>query len=162
MNESLSSTEAILQFLSVLITAFLLAAALNYARKGGVFKGARKVKRHKTPPQKSENKSRFIALWEKVLSYAKRGDEDGLRLAIIEADKILDEALSVAGINGLDTGDRLKKLTKDQFPEIDGVWQVHKLRNRLTHQADFHLPKELAREALKIYERALRSLKVLD
>ena len=59
-------------------------------------------------------------------------------------------------------GDRLKKIKPAQLPEIDAIWQAHKLRNQIAHEQDFKLKRDLAERTLGIYEKALRELKVLD
>jgi hypothetical protein len=57
---------------------------------------------------------------------------------------------------------RLKKVSTAQLPNVDDVWQAHKLRNRIAHEADFALKRDLAERALTVYEQALEHLGVLE
>jgi hypothetical protein len=100
--------------------------------------------------------------WAIVEDHFYRGDENDLKIAVIEADKILEEALRESGIRGSSLGDRLKNLKSSQFPNLDQVWQAHRLRNDIVHQSTFKLKRDLAERAIKIYEEALKSFQLLD
>lgn len=77
------------------------------------------------------------------------------RYAVLDADKLLDYALSRKGFVG-NVGDKLKK-AKYRFSDLDGVWRAHKLRNRIAHELGT-IDKEEARSALKHFKRALNDL----
>jgi len=100
--------------------------------------------------------------WAKIEEHFFRGDENDLKVAIIEADKLLEETLREAGIRGATLGDRLKNLKPSQFPDLDQVWQAHRLRNDIVHQSTFKLKRDTAEKALKIYETALKQFGQLD
>lgn len=107
-------------------------------------------------------KKRSIKIWQRVQSHFYAGDDNSLKLAILEADKILDEALRLAGFRGESLGDRLKKLDEAKLPNLQDVWEAHKLRNRLVHEADFKLNRNTAERALAVYEQAFKDLGLLD
>ena len=108
-------------------------------------------------PKKNTKKA-----WAAIQEHFFTGGDNDLKVAILEADKVLDEALRTAGIQGSTLGDRLKKLDSSQLPDIDEVWDAHKLRNQIAHEGDFKLKRDIAERALGIYEKALRELKALD
>ena len=58
--------------------------------------------------------------------------------------------------------DRLKKLTPAQLSNIENVWQVHKIRNRIVHEPDYHLAHADAAYAIDIYRVALKELGLID
>lgn len=66
-------------------------------------------------------------------------DEIKLRSAVIEADKLLDFVLKSKRVKGSTLGERLKN-SKKMFKTsaYNRVWEVHKLRNRIAHEMDFH------------------------
>ena len=81
------------------------------------------------------------------------------KLAIIEADIVLDEALKKLGYNGVSLGERLKSITPSQLTCLDDAWQAHKIRNQIAHGgADFVLTKRLAEETIKRYRRVFTEL----
>ncbi|MFA5947659.1 MAG: hypothetical protein WC806_01640 [Candidatus Gracilibacteria bacterium] len=75
--------------------------------------------------------------------------------SVIDADKILDYALNVKGFKG-SMGDKLKKAGR-RFSNLNGLWEAHKLRNKLAHE--FKEVKLVeARKALAEFKRALLDL----
>ena len=108
------------------------------------------------------SKKRAERAWENAEKHFFAGNDNDLKVALLEADKILDDALRNAGIIGTNIGDRLKKIKPEQLPNIDDVWQAHKLRNQLAHESDFVLKRDLAERALGIYKKALESLGAIE
>lgn len=78
-------------------------------------------------------------------------------LAIINADKLLDRAMTEAGFNGKTMGERLKR-SGQRFSELQSVWRAHKLRNAIAHEPDFEVSYQQAKNALETYKRALKDL----
>lgn len=100
--------------------------------------------------------------WNAIETHFYRGGESDLKVAILEADKLLNDALRDAGIMGIQLGDRLKKANEHQIPNLNELWQAHKLRNQIAHEPNFKLKRDLAERALKIYEAGLTNLGVFD
>jgi hypothetical protein len=78
-------------------------------------------------------------------------------LAVINADKVLDEALKKSGYKGKSMGERLAAAQRD-LSNNDSVWYGHKLRNKLVHENDVKLTKRNVRDALLGIRQALRDL----
>lgn len=100
--------------------------------------------------------------WHRIEEQFYRGSESDLKVAILEADKLLNDALRDAGIMGIQLGDRLKKANAQQIPNLNELWQAHKLRNQIAHEPNFKLKRDLAERALHIYEVALRNLGIFQ
>lgn len=83
------------------------------------------------------------------------------KLAIIEADIILDEILKDAGYGGTSLGERLKSISPEQLRSLDDAWQAHKVRNQIAHGgADFILTQRLAQDTIKQYRRVFHEMGV--
>ena len=81
------------------------------------------------------------------------------KLAIIEADIILDDSLKQKGYLGTSLGERLKSISGAQMNTINDAWEAHKIRNRIAHDgADFVLTKRLADETISRYLRVFSEL----
>ena len=81
------------------------------------------------------------------------------KLAIIEADIILDEILKEAGYGGASLGERLRSISPTQLESLDDAWQAHKVRNQIAHGgADFILTQRLAQDTIKQYRRVFYEL----
>ncbi|MBI1952346.1 hypothetical protein HYS42_01320 [Candidatus Saccharibacteria bacterium] len=85
---------------------------------------------------------------------------DGMILAVIDADKLLDEALKKKNYRGKTMGERLVAAQRD-ISDNDGVWYSHKLRNRLVHEPTTRLRKNEAKQALAGFRQVLKDLGAL-
>ena len=74
----------------------------------------------------------------------------------------MNDALREAGVVGIQLGDRLKKASPEQVPNLNELWQAHKLRNQIAHEPNFKLKRDLAERALGIYETALKNLGIFQ
>jgi uncharacterized protein YabN with tetrapyrrole methylase and pyrophosphatase domain len=94
-------------------------------------------------------KTKYLEHWRKIKSL--EGKE-----AVMEADKLLDEILGKRGYAG-SMADKLKK-AGPAFTNVNDVWSVHKLRNRLAHELGAKISPEEAKSAIGKFERALKDL----
>ena len=102
--------------------------------------------------------SRFEDISKHILS----DNPNDWKLAIIEADIVLDDTLKQAGYGGMSLGERLKSITPSQLSSLDDAWQAHKVRNQIAHSgADFVLTKRLAEDTIKQYRRVFAELGAL-
>jgi hypothetical protein len=98
---------------------------------------------------------------EEVLAHIASDEPNDWRLAIIEADIILDGLLKERGYAGNSLGERLRSITPSQLATIDDAWEAHKIRNRIAHDgADFILTKRIAEETINRYRRVFTELGV--
>jgi hypothetical protein len=96
--------------------------------------------------------------WHTIFEKLESDNESDYKLAVIEADKILDGLLKDRGYYGEDMGERLKQANSEKLPNLDELWQAHKVRNRIAHETDFQLNQSQARRAVEIYRRAFQDL----
>lgn len=84
------------------------------------------------------------------------------KMAIIEADSIIDSIIQRIGYKGENLGERLKNIEPSDFENLQNVWEAHKVRNRIVHEAErFELAKEEAKAVLEKYKKALKELKYI-
>ncbi len=81
-------------------------------------------------------------------------------LAIINADKLLDDALKRSHYKGKTMGERLVAAQRD-LTDNDAVWYAHKLRNKLVHEEYGNLKKRDVQKVLMGFRQALRDLGAL-
>ena len=100
----------------------------------------------------------FLEKWkelQKLLPYKETWSS-----AIIEADKLLDEALKKKHINGKSMGERLVAVQR-MLTNNDGVWFAHKLRNKIDNDPSFKLKKRDVKDALMGFRQALKDVGAL-
>jgi len=104
------------------------------------------------------NQTYFQERWAELLARVKTAD--GMILAVIDADKLLDEALKKKRFKGKTMGERLVAAQR-QLTDNDSAWYAHKLRNRLVHEPNVRLKKREAQNALAGFRQALKDLGAL-
>ena len=104
------------------------------------------------------NSSYYKKRWSQIAQTAENGDS-GMRVAVIDGDKLVDHALRARGIRGDTMGERMKKAS--YLKSIDNLWTAHKLRNKLVHEPDVRLKKSTANMALNAYHKTLKELGAL-
>lgn len=72
--------------------------------------------------------------WETVEALVQSNSEADWRVAIIEADVLLEEALEHSGFTGSGVGDILANLGKGSFQSYQYAWDAHKVRNDIAHE----------------------------
>ena len=98
--------------------------------------------------------------WSEVCDIIKVKKEMNYKLAVIEADKLLDHILKAMHFQGDTMGDRLK-VAIYRFPKLRKVVLAHRVRNQIVHEVNYSLRYGVARLLLKLYKRALKHLRVL-
>ncbi|MEX0881274.1 MAG: hypothetical protein WEC17_00040 [Candidatus Saccharimonadales bacterium] len=104
------------------------------------------------------NRRYFEKRWAELLTRVKTSE--GMALAVIDADKLLDEALKRKGYKGKTMGERLVAAQR-ALSNNDGIWYAHKLRNRLVHEPSVRLRKNDAKNALAGIKQGLQDLGAL-
>lgn len=100
--------------------------------------------------------------WSSVQEHIKSENPSDWRLAIIEADILLEDTLEEAGYSGTTIGEKLKTANPMSFTTVQDAWDAHKVRNEIAHAGnDFVLTKRLATETILKYERVFREFKVI-
>lgn len=102
------------------------------------------------------------AKWERVMKYANSGDASDWRLAIIEADVMLEEMLHAIGYVGESVGEILKSVDKSEFLTIEDAWQAHKVRNAVAHSGgDFPLNERETRRVIALFEKVFKEFGII-
>lgn len=99
--------------------------------------------------------------WNKTLERLETGSESEYKLAVIEADDILDASLKRMGYAGQTLEEKLGKLSSATLPNIQQLYEIHHLRNNIVHDPDYRLALEEAKKALDVYNQAFRDLQIL-
>jgi hypothetical protein len=104
------------------------------------------------------NTDYFTARWKELQKLC--ADQTTWPLAVIDADKLLDEALRRSRVKGKTMGERLVTVQR-LLTDNDSVWYAHKLRNKLVHEEYDNLKERDVKEALIGIRQALKDLGAL-
>lgn len=81
------------------------------------------------------------------------------KLAVLEADKLVDVVLKKGGVRGESIGERLRKIESLVNRSIyNDMWEAHKVRNQLAHEVGYHVEPQKARDAIWKMKRFLVAL----
>lgn len=96
--------------------------------------------------------------WHQVENHALSPNAHERRLAVLEADIILDELVyDHFGQFGETLGERLKKVNRGDFQTIDKAWEAHRIRNAIAHEgSSFELSARELSNILKLYEEVFK------
>ena len=97
--------------------------------------------------------------WQRVEEHMTSLNPSDWKIAILEADNILDEVTKRMGFAGGTLGERLRVIPHADFPYLEEAWQAHKFRNALAHKGtDFPLTRSDAEKIVNIYHRIFAGL----
>ncbi len=138
----MDQTSSVLFFISaILIFGGLLFVVVSLAKN--------------SPRQLDQDKYR--SRWMAIESRLKRDDDNSYMVCILEADKLLDQALRDRGLSGKTMADRMKQC-QGKWTNGNGVWAAHKLRNKLAHETDAKVDYERTRQALVAFKQGLKDV----
>lgn len=95
--------------------------------------------------------------WIQTLAYLFSQHASDWKLAVIEADSMLEELLDQLGFKGASLGDKLKSADQETFHNLTQAWEVHTIRNKIAHDGvAFDLTQREAKRVIAIYEEIFR------
>ena len=107
------------------------------------------------------DKNKNLEEWQKISAKGSSESENDRKLALIAADSLIEKILALAGYSGENLGERLKNIESSDLDSLQDLWEAHKIRNRIAHEADYKLSREEALRALALYEKAFRELEYI-
>jgi hypothetical protein len=114
------------------------------------------LRRHRSP--KTLAVDHFQKNWQTMQKLCAK--KETWQQAVIEADKLLDEALRKKRFNGKSMGSRLTK-AQHVLTDNEGVWFGHKLRNKVEADPQAKLKEKDVKQALVGIRQALKDLGAL-
>lgn len=100
--------------------------------------------------------------WGHIQVLMKTTNPSDWRLAILEADIMLDEFLRASGYHGETIGEMLKSVEKSDFLTIESAWEAHKVRNRVAHDgSDYLLNEREAKQAIAHFESVFKEFDII-
>ena len=100
--------------------------------------------------------------WEHIREEANSDNEQSWRLAILEADIMLNELLDSLGYKGETMADKMRSAEKGDFRTLDQAWEAHRFRNRIAHEAGMILNSREVRRVIDMYERVFREFQFIE
>ena len=128
-------------FASIIIVASILFGLICFTKKIG----------------KRIDVEKYRAKCLEIEHQLKPDDVNSFQLCVINADKLLDQALRDLGVKGNTMGERLKNSVAS-YSDRNGIWTAHKLRNVIVHESNSTVTYIQAKHALANFRQALKDL----
>lgn len=112
--------------------------------------------------KKKEGARKENPRWRYVMTLVESPNESDWRVAILEADTLLDEVLTEKGYEGDTLGEKLELLRSGGLSTIQYAWDAHIVRNQIAHSgSDFALSQTEARRVVKMFGNVFGELGVI-
>jgi hypothetical protein len=135
------ATSVILFFSAILIFGGLLFAVISMAKNS----------------PRALDVDKYRSKWMKIETALSRNDEHSYIVCVLEADKLLDQALREKGLSGKTMAERMKQC-QGKWSNGNGVWAAHKLRNKLAHETDVRIDYDRSKQALVAFKQGLKDV----
>ena len=100
--------------------------------------------------------------WNRITEEIHTTSEQSWRLAILEADIMLNELLDTLGYKGETMADKMRLVEKGDFNSIDIAWEAHRARNKIAHEgSSMSITHREAQRIVDMYERIFREFKYI-
>jgi hypothetical protein len=137
----MDSTALLIFIVGIFIVGVLLIVVIMLTKKG-------------TPALDVDKyRMRWLAIEKQLI----RDQSSSYHLAVLNADKLLDQALKERGVRGETMGERMKT-ARESWSNANNVWTAHKLRNQIAHESDVQVSYDDARRALAGFKQALKDI----
>ena len=155
-----SRLKILLLFLSLLFIAGIIYTALRILE---IRRSEREKYQSMIVAEEPEDGGVRRERWQTIIKKMESENISDWKLAIIEADTILDEMVKKMGYPGENLGERLRHIEVSDFTSLQEAWEAHKVRNRIAHDSSdqFILTAREARRVIGLFEKVFREFKYI-
>lgn len=158
-----SSTFFIIEILVAIYVIIVLLDVILLLVQRGIGNNWRQMRFGLDMPSELVNKKYKIKeSWIKIKKRLESDNEAEYKVAIIEADLVIDDLIKRIGYKGDNMAERLANIPEGQLNESEMIKEAHEIRNRIIHEDDLVVDREFATEVLLKYEHLLNYFEVLD
>lgn len=112
--------------------------------------------------KRKEKEKRENPKWHYILSLMEGFNDSDWRMAIIEADSMMEEILKDKGMYGSSLSELLNSAKSNGYRNIQDAWDAHIIRNKIAHEgSDYPLTQVEGRRVLKMYQNFFEELDVI-
>lgn len=96
--------------------------------------------------------------WQRIMKRLDTGNEAEYKLAVIEADGLLDDMLKKMRLPGETVDDRIQRITPIMIDNVAELKAAHQMRNSIVYDPDYRLNVSEAKRLLLVYQRTFEDL----
>jgi len=100
--------------------------------------------------------------WHYILTLIESPNDSDWRVAIIEADSMMEEILKEKGLSGETVSELLEGAKESGYRSIQDAWDAHLVRNQIAHEgSDFSLSQVEGRRVIKMFQNFFEELRII-
>ena len=108
------------------------------------------------------SRRRAIKGWRQIQKRLWSREQNQWKLAILEADHILNEILKMSGYLGSNLEEKLELITSAQLTNVEDVKRVHQIRHKIASDPSFEISFEETKEIIGIYKESFKELNLIQ
>lgn len=117
---------------------------------------------HKALLKEKEKERNANPRWHYILTLIESPNDSDWRVAIIEADSMMEEILKEKGLSGGTVSELLEGAKESGYMYIQDAWDAHLVRNQIAHDgSDFPLSQVEGRRVIKMFQNFFEELRVI-
>ncbi len=114
------------------------------------------------PKELATKKKKLKLKWEKIVKRLESENESEYKVAIIEADNLIDDLIARLGYSGNNMRERLENIVPGQIDNIEKIKEAHEVRNKVIQEEGLSISREEAKKVLDDFAELLRFFDVID
>lgn len=142
-------------YFTILGVIFVLVGTVFFIKYHKLSREIIAKKHEKLAKKVIEAKPEFRGRWELLRQVMRSNDLNELRVAMIDADTLIEELFREQGIQGDTMSALISEATFQGITGTDTVARFHRLRNRVVHESTFAPKPEDLRDALAALDAVL-------
>ncbi len=103
------------------------------------------------------DREKYQCKWLEIERSLTRDNQASYHLAVLNADKLLDQALKEKRLPGESMGQRMKSAEKF-WSNANSTWSAHKLRNQIAHETDINVSYDTIKRVMAAFKQSLKDL----
>ena len=151
------STVLSLIFIGIIVFSLVRMREIQLVDKEDIRNEIEKARLRNKEKERNENPK-----WHYILTLIESPNESDWRVAIMEADGMLEDVLRNKGFSGATLSELLEGAKESGYRNMQDVWDAHIVRNKIAHEgADFPLSQVEGRRVIRMYQNFFEELEVI-
>ena len=151
----------VFKIIFIIVSIIFLAAIVYYILNTSYLRHLFIYDLEDTSSRKDYGRSRISKRWQKIKKRLEKDNEAEYKLALIEADKMLDDILKEMGHGEESLNEKLKHLSSSDISNLEELLKANEICQNVIRDPDYRLDKEKAEEIISIFEKSFKGLEAL-
>lgn len=112
--------------------------------------------------RKKESDRNTNPRWHYIQTLIESPNESDWRVAIIEADSLLEDTLKERGLSGTTVSELLEDAKSNGYRSIQDAWDGHTVRNKIAHEGSTYPISQIeGRRVIKLFQNFFEEIRVI-